>query len=461
MAKSNSYYQQRETERKYRKFLRDNKRKDKFQGQNPISQKIMQHRINVEAEILRAEKENLYKILDEKGMLNLESINTIIYPPENFSFEENYTETLNCIKSVASSLVYYMGYDVQVNFVNCKKAESAALFVLQVINLEILEVIIGKSSKFELLKIIPRFMIGLPKNPGVERLLIITGFLDRERIEKEEGAIELQARDHIGYLKGSEPQKSHAENKKGPHTKKIVTYLDKCLNQHGYKFTLQEWNDFEGIISEALSNAEDHSGQNSWYISANFSQEVNSKNKEVIVGEVNLSIMNFGSSMYEAFIATKEDNKEFFDRANSFVVNHMKKNGMAFDEEQLFMFIMIQDQISRLKFEKESRGTGTMKFINSFLELGDFEDTSKGYNPQLSIYSGKSLIVCDNTCKPIKSEDGAYSLALNAKNDLTLPPEKKYLKKLRITFPGTLLSVKIYLNKGHMDIKYKGENGYG
>jgi hypothetical protein len=453
MAKNSINKKLKDAERKLKQHQKDVKRRDKFQISNPISKRVIQTKINVEIEVLKIYKDQLFKSLNDLGLLELGLISNLTHMPNVFSLEENYTETLNCIKGIATSLVNFMGHQITIDFNNCKKCDSSALFMLQVVHLELLEKM--NTNKFAILDIKPKLMIGLPKVKTVERLLIVHGFLGREHINESSPELsELYAIDFTGYLKGSKPQKSHNENKKGPHTKKIVNYLDDCLRKHGYKFTAIEWNEFEGIISEVLSNAEDHTNAASWYVSANFSQEIKQKNKDILVGEINLTIMNFGHSMFEAFVLTKEENILVYSRVEEFANAHIKKYGPIFDNEQLFTFVMIQDQISRLKYEEESRGTGTMKFINSFLDLGDFEDPSKGYVPNLSIYSGHSLIMCDNTSKPIKSSAGVFSLALNSKNDLTLPPEKKFLKSLKKKFPGTLISVKIYLNKEHLDAKY-------
>jgi len=99
----------------------------------------------------------------------------------------------------------------------------------------------------------------------------------------------------------------------------------------------------------------------------------------------------------------------------------------------------------------------TMKFINSFLNLGDYEFSKHEFIPRLIIYSGNTSIKCDSRYKPFDKE-GINYLSLNRKNDLTLPPDESHLKSLDRTFPGTLLAVKIYLNEHHLKRKID-ENG--
>ena len=174
------------------------------------------------------------------------------------------------------------------------------------------------------------------------------------------------------------------------------------------------------------------------------------------VGEMNLTIMNFGNSIYEAFLDTKTENMDMFTEVDEYS-KRMFSNypNLKYSEEQFFMLATMQEQISRLKFERKSRGTGTMKFINSFLQLGDFEDKSKGYVPNLSIFSGRVQLICDNTFKPFL-KDNVNCLSLNPEKDLLKPPHASHLKGLSEKFPATLLSVKIYINKKHLDTKYGG-----
>ncbi len=131
------------------------------------------------------------------------------------------------------------------------------------------------------------------------------------------------------------------------------------------------------------------------------------------------------------------------------------KGGRKFTRENLFTLYALQDGSSRLKYVRESRGTGTMKFINSFLNLGDYQDNSKGYIPRLLIFSGATMLKCDNTYKPFEIE-GVNYLSLNSENDMNKPPVSSHLMNLENRFPGTLIIGKIYLNQDHLKKKING-----
>jgi len=97
-----------------------------------------------------------------------------------------------------------------------------------------------------------------------------------------------------------------------------------------------------------------------------------------------------------------------------------------------------------------------MNFIRAFIELGSYENKNKEYKPSLSILSGKTLLICDNTYKPYL-KNNLYLLSLNPENDIDKLPDRNYLKKLPNYFPGTMLEIKIYLNNDHF-LKKINEN---
>jgi len=375
--------------------------------------------------------------------------------PDDFSFVTGYNTAIRTIKQFATSLYEFPGQEITLDFSSCKKADSAALFVMQIVRLEIEERLIVLQGRIKTISVLPRLDVLPPKDRDVSRLLIVSGFPNKKPIADTEGESTLEPINAMGYYKGTKSQKHYLENKKSVYSTKVVTYLDSCLGHHEYMLTDDEKQDIDGIIGEVLNNAEDHSGKNNWFMTANFSKELFDTGDEE-VGELNLTIMNFGNTIYEAFVNTKNDNMKTYTDVCGYVEDiHSTEAGRRFSEEGLMVLATMQDQISRLKFAEPSRGTGTMRFINSFLKLGDFENKEKNFVPNLSIFSGKVHLKCDNIYKPFPKET-VYCLSLNAEQDLKQPPAESHLMKLGEKFPGTLLSVKIYINKAHYDKKYGG-----
>lgn len=257
----------------------------------------------------------------------------------------------------------------------------------------------------------------------------------------------------LNMIKGSKSQKHYAENKKGSATTTIRKYINQGINRQNVTLTDKGNSWLDGLISEVLNNAEDHGLFNSWYVYGCLFETNNQPKSKEMVGEIHLAILNFGYSIYEGFENTKEINHTVFSEMDRLCETVQgKPGGKTFTKENLFSLYALQDGISRLKFEDEGRGTGTMKFIHSFLSLGDYEDKEHGYSPCLKIFSGSTMIKSDNQYKPFNI-NGVNRLSLNEQNDLTLPPVKTHLKNLGVRFPGTMIIAKIYLNENKLKEK--------
>ena len=114
-----------------------------------------------------------------------------------------------------------------------------------------------------------------------------------------------------------------------------------------------------------------------------------------------------------------------------------------FSRESLFTLYMLNETISRLKYEDESRGHGTMNFIDSFIELGKLGDINSYFTSILNIISGHIHLTCDNRYKPYKKGDMRI-ISLNEDNDIKKLPNNHYLKTETEYFPGPILECKIF-----------------
>ncbi|WP_183568750.1 hypothetical protein [Mucilaginibacter sp. SP1R1] len=445
----------KETLRNHKSYLKAKARESKFQTSNIVAIQKQNFIVETELKLINQTKNQVFG--DFAELITPGTGELIIKIPTVFCLESNYSECMQTIKEFASSLYDNLGGHILIDFSKCSKVDSGALFVFQIIRLEIVKKLKFLQTKIKY-NVIPELNIKVPKSKDVIRLLIIMGYpISPDDIKNQDEDSTLNPFHFLGFLKGSASQKHYFENKKSVYSANVVSYINSCLDEHGYVLSEDETNNIDGIIAEVLSNAEDHSGQPDWYLTANFSKEMSQIGEED-VGELNIVIMNFGNSIYEAFLETKEKNNEMYVAVKNYVTSMINNHDFSFNEEQLYTLATMQEQTSRLKFERQSRGTGTIKFINSFLELGDFEDKAKNYVPNLSIYTGKVHLVCDNQFKP-RLKDNIYYLSLNPENDLAVPPRASHLKKLKSKFPGTLLSLKLYLNKKHFDNKYGGNYG--
>jgi hypothetical protein len=401
----------------------------------------------------------IHATLRTVGFHDLSHVDPDIQIPPEFTFTTKFENSFKVIREFVGAIANNLSGIVELDFSKCKVIETAPIFIMQVIRFEIAEQLSKRIRNLTTQIRQTEYKIIPSKNKNVNRLLFLCGLINRIKYDEclavnDDNTDELEPVYRTGYYKGTKSQKHYLENKKGIITSEIVNYINNCLRKHETSLNIIGQTSLEGIISEILNNAEDHGVYNNWYVTANFSQETsNPTSTDNVIGEMNLAIMNFGRSIYDGLMDTRVENQENYDellRAKSNLEQQFPKHG--YSDESLFTLYALQEGTSRLKYKDFSRGTGTMKFINSFLKLGDFEDQSKGYKPSLSIFSGSTLIICDNNYKPFIN-DNVYLLTLNSEKDLHYPPKATNLVELKHSFPGTLLNVHLYISKGHLETK--------
>lgn len=441
---------------RYNKLVRRRERKrlkrqriSKYSERSPYY-KIVEFKKRVDRQIIKKFHFPLYNFLAARKFVDgTENLSANIEMPKDFSFATNYEGSMSFIRDFVASVIDSLGGELQVSFKECEKADQPALFVFQILRLEMIEQFRKFDRKLSVLSVEAKIEIEPSKNDEVNKLLLVGGLVGATEV-KVQGLI---PRRGVGFLKGSKSQRLYSENKKGAITTKIRDFINSCLRDHGHEFNSEGINEMDGLLSEILGNGEDHSPFDTYYSTANSFVEA-----DRFVGEVNLSVMNFGYSIYEGLELSKKDNYENYkvvERLYDQVIHRIKNRTIG--REDLFTLYALQEGISRLKFEDQSRGHGTMKFINSFFALGDFEDISKHYHPELTIISGSTQVICNKKYKPFSVNEQNF-LSLNSENDLSRPPDPSNLKHLKSSFPGTILYVKIYLNKEHLRRKIDGDS---
>ena len=409
-------------------------------------------RTEADYKILKNYKFPMHEFLNNYGNIDYKPLpKAIIKIPKKFRFEFEPSVVFIAIKEIRESLISNEIKSFTIDFYKCQITDFASLFILRTVIDEYIKELRKLDKRLHTLQIEPEVIVKRSSNSEVQAKLkacqIITGKIDETKF------IPISA---MNFYTGTKSQSRYNENKKGSVATKIRKYIDGCLREHETRLSPTDESNFDGIISEILNNAEDHSDFNTWYSYGNFFQH-NSKKGEFI-GEVNLAFMNFGKSIYEGLLETSNDNMHQFktlQKAHDSVKKKDFKN--KFTSENLFTLYALQDGVSRLKFKRQSRGTGTMTFINSFLELGDFESTSHNLQPKLLIYSGRTKLKCDNKFKPFKKDSGFY-LSLNNLEDMAELPSASHLETINHEFPGTLITVKLYLNKEHLHSKIENGN---
>ena len=97
-----------------------------------------------------------------------------------------------------------------------------------------------------------------------------------------------------------------------------------------------------------------------------------------------------------------------------------------------------------------------MNFLRAFFDLGALGDEMPKYKPNLSFFSGKTSLNCNNKYKPV-NKGGLWILALNRERDLIGHQDSDCIKYCYEYIPGTILQVSVFLNEEFFR-KLKGSN---
>ncbi|MGN0169702.1 MAG: hypothetical protein ACI39H_02950 [Lachnospiraceae bacterium] len=232
---------------------------------------------------------------------------------------------------------------------------------------------------------------------------------------------------------------------------KLTEYFNKCLKTQNYEITERGKAKFGKIFGEVLTNCEIHGGENStWYTQGHYQMK-----KENTYGEMQLLFLNLGNSIYEGL--KKDSSEETQQKLRYMIKAHKEHFSRDWSEEMLCTVVALQEGISRLRDEQisgyEGRGSGTVSMIEMFYDLGRCED---GLVPRMTIVSGNTQIKFTEKYKmqmmnfdqdPVFGTGEKKIIAFNEANDIYSPPDGENVTRLKEFFPGTVISLKFYLDK--------------
>lgn len=465
MKKINREGTKRITSKRCRKTLKRRRKGKKFNESRHFKQ--LQHQFREVAQKQRkATRTGLDKFLEEKGFIDTYLIaqerltDQYIRMPADSRLQQNYLQVIGVLSEFYSSLHANTG-KVTLSFAKCTKLSLATFLLIKTFIVNFYkqknrcEAVHGAQfQRFPTLDVI--------KSPSTEinALLSTLGFSD----ENETGKRKKDDMNPVYYLPFTRggARKSYHENSKGSTCKKIIRFINDSIIRRGFGLTKNGANRLDRLVSEILNNAEDHNYFKEWYLMGTLF-ETSEEKAEDVVGRLDLVFLNYGFSIYEGFELTKANNGHIYNEMQLLYSLVQERNSPAqlanITREGIFTLAALQEGVSRLKYKRESRGTGTVNFINAFMELGGYLDAAKGFQPELTIFSGHTMIKCDTQHKPVLNEENIFVMSLNAENDLTKAPSKKHLVHLHQHFPGTLLSVTIYLSSEHFEQIIKRNEG--
>lgn len=391
---------------------------------------------------------NLIAFFRKKGFISTKYIADTLTVPKIFSFEENSDDSITFFKFLLSS---YLLTDTTtiVDFKICERIDITNAMLLKIIIRE-LQLTTNRYNATFYNYTDKQIKYKKSECNKLNRSLFalkITNKIEENELKDakpEEGFL------YLGLMTNWAKRTYYKENTKGSICTKVRDFINQSLVQSEAELNINGINKIDKLLSEIFNNAEDHSVHNEWYIDGVSFKEIN--DGEPII-ELNLGILNLGFSISEGIYKNERRNNSMMQTIKKWYDVHAKiqeKQHSKLSKDDLYTLYSLQDGVSRLKYEDESRGHGTMNFIRAFITLGSFGKENPDYKPHLNIISGKTCVHCDNEVGPY-FKDNNYILSLNRENDISLLPEESYLKHMQEYFPGTFLEVKIYLNKKYFD----------
>lgn len=386
----------------------------------------------------------LFKEMEKRGYISSQYKKKKIVVPERFSLKTDFDDSILFFKHLLSTFFYREG-DVKVDFSKCKEMSNANYVLFDLFVKELIAVQ-ARYNKNIYLKSNKKVLVSEPSkvDDKTNKYLITGGYVDLKDVDNVN---EKDSFLPLPLFKGK--NRNYQESLKGIAAKYVSKFVRDTLDRVDYQEFATDKNAIEGFITEILSNAEEHSISNSeWYISGlSFHEDQHNVN----IVELNLSIINVGVTMYEGFEATKEPNHVNYSVVEQLYEMHRKQFTLfkRFERESLFMLYMLNDDISRLKYEGDGRGNGTMHFINRFIYLGRYGIENTDFNPILNVISGHTVLTCDGKYKPSDEVTNKMILSLNKEKTLARLPDSEYLCAHKEFFPGTILECKIYLNRDY------------
>jgi len=237
--------------------------------------------------------------------------------------------------------------------------------------------------------------------------------------------------------KGKNNQFSKERDKAGT---EIVDYLTKCLATEGAELTPDGRKYLGNLITEAIGNAEEHSGP--WVATGYFVQQHAND-----PGECHLVLFNEGPTICEC-IEDPKASRKIRDEAEKLASHHLNRGFFAarflkqWTRETLLTLYALQQGVSSRLHERASRGNGTIQMIKAFSELA-------GRDQRMCILSGSAYIFFDGTYglteKQTTGTETREVIAFNKENDLQLPPDDSYVYALKDRFEGTVVSLRFRL----------------
>jgi len=375
--------------------------------------------------------------------------------PEHFSLVDNYDDSLDFLKRLFNLLYFETVDEVVINYGKCNEIDVSASLVMDIILADFINYFNAceqarKPAKIEAIR------TSNNDKYEIKKILYSVGAYKNLRNESQvfRGAIPFAIR--IG-----DRNKSDYQVRRDLHTTETVDYIKECLGKVNRTLTDQAETKFYKVIGEMLLNSEDHSGRQMRYLIGHFEDNGDEQN-EAGYGVFNLSILNFGNTIYETFKspnAPKRIVRQMEKLSGTFSFkNFFKKR--KFEEETLWTLYALQEGVTSVNHRE--RGNGAIQFIENFFGLkgnSERDEVSK-----MVIISGHTRIIFDGGYQITKGIRGKHGnefkmMTFNESGSIEDLPDEKYVMYEENYFPGTMISVRLKLDyENTTDLTLKGDD---
>lgn len=376
-------------------------------------------------------------ITDELARVNKGVVKVTI--PEHFSMAQNTEKVISILKRI-----FYCGMNLNISEIifdhsKCINLGIAASTVMDTI------VLAAKSyhrSKGSNLTISGNY----PEDQYTKDVFIASGLVRHLQVDVAENR-----RDAILFKLVSGRQGSRQSAQVAT---KLTDYFNCCLNTQCYGLTDIGKNKLASMFSEVLDNCERHGGADSiWYALGHY--QIRKGND---FGEIQLTIFNYGDSIYEG-LCSRDTTSETKEALGKILQRHKQYFTGTWTEEMVGTVFSLQEGVSRLRDKEKrgfrNRGTGTVTLMDTFYRMGH---TMDGRNPEMTLVSGHVCIKFTDKYRLEEKEifDDIFKgkkrkiIAFNEGNDIYQPADENVML-LREYFPGTVLSLKFYLDNKYLE----------
>jgi len=369
--------------------------------------------------------------------------------PEEFSISEKPNETIKFLRTL-----YAIGKNdtirkIVFNHSDCKKLGLSASTIM--------DVIVYSTMKYKEKKNINvEYEGNMPKDAVAREVFLASGL-----------PYHLKAEYRMQYDKENIERFELVSGECGAPTKiagrvstSMTNYFNKCLKKQGLELNDDGKSILSSILGEVINNCEIHGGpQSTWYTQGHY-QTMGASS----YGEMQLLFLNLGNTVYEGL--KYDSSQETKERLTHVLKQHKQYMSPEWNEEMISTVVALQQGISRLRSQEvagyRSRGTGTVRLIEQIQAIGESET---GLKPRMTVISGNTYI---DFAEPYRMQgvkfkndpvfgDGVKKIvAFNKDNDIYSPADSSRVRKLREKFPGTIISLKFYLDSRYIGKKQKG-----